>query len=161
MLPTLDCRSRLELRWTHFHCRIWQSILDLELTLLAQLSWHLRRAGVVPRGFKQFRVDAILVQAHRKTRPKVLDLAALTHGQLSPPSPFTRFPYPRRACDAPVLGKCAKIPHSSPTMRAFCPVCQPGNTPCPAPLGEEFPSRASGLPHGRSAEERVRQFGHF
>ena len=70
------------------------------MTLLAQLAWHLRRAGVVPRNLKQYRVDAILVQADKKTRTKVLALAALTHGQLSPPQTFARFPYPRRACDA-------------------------------------------------------------
>ena len=48
----VDWCQRQEIRGvTSLRC-IWQSILDQELTLLAQLAWHLRRAGVVPRGFK-------------------------------------------------------------------------------------------------------------
>ena len=66
----VDWCQRQEVRGvTSMRC-IWQSILDQELALLAQLSWHLRRAGVVVRGFKQFRVDAILCQADRKHATK-------------------------------------------------------------------------------------------
>ena len=75
---------------------IWQSVLDQELTTLALIREHLRRCGVVPRGFKQFRVDAVLVQADKKTREKVLALAHLTHAQLDVPQcPFRpRFAQP-------------------------------------------------------------------
>ena len=50
---------------------VWQSALGQELTGLAQLAVHLRRCGVLPRGFKQFRVAGILVQADKKTRAKM------------------------------------------------------------------------------------------
>ena len=73
---------------------IWQSILDQELTLLAQLAWHLRHAGVVPRGFKQFRVDAILVQEDRKTRAKSAGFSGTDPRPAQPAITLCPFPLP-------------------------------------------------------------------
>ena len=123
----VDWCQQQELRRITSMRPIWQSVLDQELTTLALLREHLRRCGVVQRGFKQLRVDAILVQADKKTREKVLALSALTHAQLDvPPCPFRRrFALPPRdathgglagAAMAPVLSKFAVIAHDSPTV---------------------------------------------
>ena len=46
---------------------IWQSVLDQELTLLAQIAQVLRKCGCVGRSLKQFRVDGICAQGVKKS----------------------------------------------------------------------------------------------
>ena len=113
----VDWCQQQELRRITSMRPIWQAVLDQELVTLALVREHLRRCGVVPRGFKLFRVDASLVQADKKTREKVLALGDLTHAQLDgPPGLFPRFPMPPRTATAPVFGKCALLAHDSPTV---------------------------------------------
>ena len=61
---------------------LWQSILDQELTLMAQAIALLKECGVVHRNLKQFRVDSVLVQASRPMYQKVLALKDLTWREL-------------------------------------------------------------------------------
>ena len=56
----VDWCQQQELRGITSMRPIWQAVLDQELTTLALLREHLRRCGVVQRGFKQFRVDATM-----------------------------------------------------------------------------------------------------
>ena len=47
-------------------CRcLWHSILDQELTLIAQTIQRLKRYGAMPRNVEKFRVDSMLVHGSK------------------------------------------------------------------------------------------------
>ena len=66
---------------TSMRC-LWQSILDQELTLMAQATASLQKCGVGHRNLKQFRVDSVLVQASKPVCKKVLVLTDFTWREL-------------------------------------------------------------------------------
>ena len=83
---------------------IWQSILDQELIHLACLALHLRRCEVVPRGFKQFRVDGICLQGTKKVCDSVLASKDLTYAELSETHAYAKHPWPKSECQEKVFG---------------------------------------------------------
>ena len=79
--------------------------------------------------------------ASRALREEVLGLADLTWGELSRETAlFPRHPWPCSASQAPFFGKCAMIPHQSPTVitcGVFNPTCLAGAAPPEASFGED------------------------
>ena len=87
---------------------IWHSVLDQELTLLAQITQLLKRHGCVGRSLKQFRVDGTCLQGSKKVRDKVLALKDLTYAQLSP-APFAKHSWPKSDCQEKCLESVCKF----------------------------------------------------
>ena len=105
-------------------------------------------------------MDGILLQGPKAEKP--LGLAGPTWGELSQQTAlFPKHPWPRSASQAPVFGKCAAIPHDSPTVitvGTFQPTCPPAATACEAGPWEDLSSCAQpgAALSGASAEEHVK-----
>ena len=137
---------------------------------VAQAIALLKKCGVVHRNLKQFRVDSVLVQASKPVCQKILALKDLTWGELhtQQQAPISaalgvrHLPWPSSDSSAPVFGKCAAIPHDSPTVitiGSFQPTCaHPQSLRGVAGSWQDLACCAEGAPPSGSAEEHVETY---